>query len=356
MLGTGSGDTAMVRRTIAAFALVAAAAIQPALADQAVLGQKLQLRDPQPGTDATMRKVVICARERTSPDTPVGDPSTGGATLSLFVAASGTGDTQYVPLPAAGWKPKGTGWAYKDASGSAGPVRIAQIGKSHGGTLRMKMVALAKVWPLSFPPLPATRACLTFAIDGGDLYHVDFPPPPDATVSRSDATAFLVRNPVAEGYCYPPPPTTTTSTSTTTTTNPNAFCGDGYRDPGEQCDGGPACTLDCVQDIPSCCSTATQCQAAPLFSLNFYLMQFCQSQLGVDASGIWGGICAPDGSCAAAAIDPVPMCCQLVGSCNGNVVTSTAGLWSFQNVCRGAQSGTHVINAVCGPAGVCLPQ
>jgi hypothetical protein len=227
-----------------------------------------------------------------------------------------------------------------------------QLRRSSGGTFQIRGIALGKAGELAFPPLPATQACVYFTISGGETYHVKFPAPPEATVTRNDTTAFVIRDPVSEGYCFPPPPTTT---STTSTTNPNAFCGDGHRDPGEQCDGGPACTSGCVQEIPSCCSATNQCVDAPLFSLNFSLMQYCASVLP-GSFGIGGGICAPDGSCASAPIDSVPMCCQLVGSCNGGTATSTAGLWSFQNVCRGAQGGTHVIDAVCGPGGVCVPQ
>jgi hypothetical protein len=84
-------------------------------------------------------------------------------------------------------------------------------------------------------------------------------------------------------------------------------------------------------------------------------MGYCGSVLP-GSSGIPGGTCAPDGSCAAAGIDPVPMWRQLAGSCYDETENSTAGLWFFQNVCRGANGGTHVIDAVCGPGGDCVLQ
>jgi len=346
----------MVLRTIAFLAIVVVS-IRPASADQAILGHRLQVSDPKPGVDPTKRKVSFSGKESPSPDVIVGDPSQTGAELAFFLATSGTGDTQDFFLPAAGWKATRSGFVYEDTSGAYGQVRAAQLERSSRGTFQIKAVALGRAGGLSFPPLPATHACVFLTILDGDTYHVSFPAPPAATIKRNDTTAFVIRDPLSEGYCYPPPPTTTTTTSlhTTTTTNPNAFCGDGVRDPGEQCDGGPACTPDCLQEIPSCCSATNQCLDAPLFSLQFYLMQYCASVLP-GSSPMPGGICAPDGSCAQAPIDPVPVCCQLAGSCYDQMENSTSGLWFFQNVCRGAQGGSHVINAVCGSGGACVSQ
>jgi hypothetical protein len=88
----------MVLRTIAILAAVVAS-IPPTFADQAILGHRLEVRDPKPGVDPTKRKVVLSGKETLSPDVIVGDPSQTGAELAFFLAASGTGDTQYFFLP-----------------------------------------------------------------------------------------------------------------------------------------------------------------------------------------------------------------------------------------------------------------
>jgi hypothetical protein len=132
-------------------------------------------------------------------------------------------------------------------------------------------------------------------------------------------------------------------------------CGNGIREPGEQCDGGPACTSNCLQGIPACCSLAPQCLDASGFILFLNLSTFCSVQLP-GSTPIRGGICQADGSCTEEAIEPVPVCCQLSGSCNEQIVTSTGGLWVFRNSCVGAQVGTVVVNAACGADGSCVPQ
>jgi hypothetical protein len=91
----------MVLRTIAILAIVVAS-IRPTSADQAILGHRLQVRDPKPALDPTKRKLVFSGRKRMSSDFIVGDPSQTGAQLAFFLAASGTGDTQSFFLPPAG--------------------------------------------------------------------------------------------------------------------------------------------------------------------------------------------------------------------------------------------------------------
>jgi hypothetical protein len=135
-------------------------------------------------------------------------------------------------------------------------------------------------------------------------------------------------------------------------------CGNGIRESGEQCDGGVGCTSDCRQGLFSCCQGAGQCIAAPVFSLQFYLFQYCGSFLG--GSQPWAGqMCQPDGTCADAAIEPVPVCCQLdPTTCQqGSGVSSIAGLWYAQYGCLGGSGiggGRYiVINGTCGDDGVC---
>jgi hypothetical protein len=131
-------------------------------------------------------------------------------------------------------------------------------------------------------------------------------------------------------------------------------CGNGIREPGEQCDGGPLCTAACSQTLPSCCLFADHCTSAPTFSLAGYLATYCGISGGV--TPIPGGLCADDGSCAPVGVAAVPTCCQLAGSCYDGSAASTDGLWRFLNYCTGAYHGTMHIGAGCGVDGVCQPQ
>jgi hypothetical protein len=54
-------------------------------ADQTILGKQVLVKDPKPGVDPTKRKVVGQGKETASPKSIVGDPTTSGAVLTIFV-------------------------------------------------------------------------------------------------------------------------------------------------------------------------------------------------------------------------------------------------------------------------------
>lgn len=69
-------------------------------ADQAILGNKFQVKDPKPGIDATKRTVVGQGKEKGSPNTIVGDPTVAGAALTVFAnGAESSSQTYYLPPP-----------------------------------------------------------------------------------------------------------------------------------------------------------------------------------------------------------------------------------------------------------------
>jgi hypothetical protein len=329
-------------------------------ADQAIMGKAFQLKDPQPANPAR-RTISGHARERPSALPIVGDPTQNGAAVTFFVnGTGGTSESFSLPQgvdPVSGkafWNPMHAGFIYGDPRGLNGPVRMAKI-RSHHGTFEIKVTVLGKLGAIGLvPPNPGTEACVRFDLVGGDSYHVLLPPAPASTITRNDANKFVLRNPTVTGLC--PSTTTTTSTSSTTSsTIAAAVCGNGLREPGEQCDGGALCTAGCVQTIPSCCLFVDHCAAAPTFSLAGNLAMYCGALSG-GVTPIAGGLCAADRSCAPVAIATVPQCCQLTGSCYDGSASSTAGLWSFLNGCTGAQLGTVVIGSACGSDGLCHPQ
>ena len=152
--------------------------------------------------------------------------------------------------------------------------------------------------------------------------------------------------------------TTTSTTRTTTTTSTTVIpegCGNGMRDPGEPCDGGAYCTTGCTFPSPSpgCCQQEASCRPADGFVLFYSLYSYCGAT-SFDAT-VRGGLCSAGGTCEVLPIDPVPLCCQLAGTCSDVTASDTTGLWSFRNVCVGSQGGNVVHGSVCGSTGMCEP-
>ena len=78
-------------------------------ADQTILGRQLVVKNPFGEADSTgKRQFVVKAREIGSPDTIVGDPTAGGASLSITLNG-GTPSMQTFALPAG--RPRSSGAA-----------------------------------------------------------------------------------------------------------------------------------------------------------------------------------------------------------------------------------------------------
>jgi hypothetical protein len=189
-------------------------------ADQTILGAKLQLKNP---STPEKRKITGAAKEKGSPNTLVGDPTVGGATLTVTAnGATPTSETYALPAglhPATGkpfWSGNPVkGFKYTDAKGANGPVKKAQIKVSAAGVFQIKVGIDAKYAPVGVvPPAPGTDACLLLAIGGGDTYSVRFG---DGALKNDGTKAFQVTNPTSEGTCVTAVTTTTTLEPTTTT-------------------------------------------------------------------------------------------------------------------------------------------
>lgn len=260
----------------------------------------------------------------------------------------------------------GVGWVANDAGRAAfanpgapgGPSGVRRLIIVVGRRARIVAESLGDVSPLTFGAAPSADVAFACIItNGGELAtHCTRFAPADCTYTPLDGGTgwkLRCRNGVPDPTCAGNPSTTTTSTLPPTT------CGNGIRDTGEECDGGPACTTDCRQDLPSCCVQTHTCISAPLFSLIFNLMSYCAA-MSPGSTALPGGVCASDGTCASQPVDPVPVCCQQAAACLGGIASSTQQLWYAQYDCNlgaGIGNGPYiVVNAVCGADGLCVRQ
>ena len=280
---------------------------------------------------------------------------TDASTVSVEVYVRHDGATTRYVIPAGRYDGR-AGWTHNDASRALFLNREAPAGAT--GTMRtifatgrrVKLIAksLGDVAPLALSGVPGTDVEVAYVItnDAETRTHCTRFAPASCRYTPIDAGAgWKLRciDGTADLTCGARP-----------------ICGNGVRESGEQCDGGVGCTTDCHQGLFSCCQGAGQCIAAPVFSLQFYLFQYCGSFLG--GSQPWAGqMCRPDGTCADAGIDPVPVCCQLDSTTCQQLgdVGSITSLWFAQYNClqgTGIGGGRHiVINGTCGGDGVCVP-
>ena len=137
-------------------------------ADQTILGSSLTVKNP---STPDKRKVTGKGKEKGSPNTIVGNPTTLGGTLTVSV---GTGlinssftSAQTFPLPQGTsgitgkqfWSGDAVkGFKYKDPKGENGAVKSAQIKKTPSGNFSIKVVANGKLGVLLVtPPNPGTH-------------------------------------------------------------------------------------------------------------------------------------------------------------------------------------------------------
>jgi hypothetical protein len=183
-------------------------------ADQTILGKVLTLRD-RPG-HPNQRRITTSGKEKGSPNTLVGSPTTSGATLS--VQATGANPTsQSFTLPAAGWTASGVNsFKYRDSSGAFSAVKRAQIKVTPSGTFTIKAIANGNNGPVNVvPPNPGTGGCVSLALGGGDTYHMLFGP--GSSIRNKGPNFFQAKRPPTQGTCPGIVTTTTTLVSTTTT-------------------------------------------------------------------------------------------------------------------------------------------
>jgi hypothetical protein len=164
-------------------------------ADQLILGRRLVIK---PGVTR------MVADEPNSPNTVVGDPRIGGATLTVF-ANGGTSTSQTIPLPAAYWtQPFQNGFGFSPR-GQAGPVRFVRLRKSFAGKFFLKVLLRGAIAPLNIvPPNPGDNAGMILAINGGDRYCTGFAGAAGGAEPVDDADLWRVLRADAEVPCGSP--------------------------------------------------------------------------------------------------------------------------------------------------------
>jgi hypothetical protein len=189
-------------------------------ADQTILGKTLTVKN---GGTPQQRKVVGSAKEKNSPNTLVGNPTTGGGVLSVFLNGTSP-STQVFNLPQGTgpsgkpfWSATSTGFQYRDSTGAQSAVKSISIKRSNSGSFGIKASINGKLGVVNLlPPNTGTDGCMSLQLGTGDLYHVKFAPP--ATVSNNGTKLFKVKKPFTEGLCPNAGPTTTTTSTTTPST------------------------------------------------------------------------------------------------------------------------------------------
>jgi len=215
-----TGNRKIVLATILAFS----GSLAAHAADQTILGNQLQLKNP---STPDKRKVIVKAKEKASPNTVNGNPVATGATLSV-AANGGTPSSQLFVLPAGNsgitgkpfWSGDAVkGFKYKDSKGENGPVKSAQIKKTPSGNFSIKAVLTGKNGLiLVLPPNPGVSGCAALSLTGGDRYSVAFNAG-DGIVTNKGSTLYKHKKVTNEAVCpIVGPPTTTTSTTTTPST------------------------------------------------------------------------------------------------------------------------------------------
>jgi hypothetical protein len=280
-------------------------------------------------------------------------PGTDPGAVSAIVYVKHDGVTTRWVLPEDAYAGR-AGWLANDASRAlfanrdapGGPTQTSRSTFATGRRVKLVTKGLGDVNPLVLSAVPGTDVELAYVVTNGGETHTHctkFHAASCAYAAVDGGTGYKLKctGGVADLQCGAKP-----------------TCGNGIRESGEQCDGGAGCTAECYQGIFSCCQDAEdQCRAAPAFSLQYYLYQYCTAA-NFTSQPRPGLMCGADGVCTDAAIEPVPVCCQQETSCYDGTVGVVSGLWSFQYNClqgTGIGGPRHiVINGSCGGDGVCV--
>jgi hypothetical protein len=160
--------------------------------------------------------VTGLGKETQSPSTVDGNPLANGATVRI-VALGDVAQDQTFSLPAGasgpggvpGWKAVGTtGWRYVDPQQANGPVKMALIKKTNGGTFLVKVVIQGTNPAVTVvPPGNGTAGGMRLTIEGpgGRGYCVTLGGAAGGVVVNSaNGNTFRIRSAPSEAPCLAP--------------------------------------------------------------------------------------------------------------------------------------------------------
>jgi hypothetical protein len=201
-------------------------------ADQTILGNSITVKNP---TTPDKRKIILKGKEKGSPNTVVGNPTTLGGQITLQLNGGTPSFTTWLlPQGTSGitgkqfWTGDTTkGFKYKDPKGEngTGQVKVAQIKKSSSGAFTIKAVIQGKINQLPLlpsPPNPGTSSCGALFLNGGDSYSIAFKLA-DGLVTNKGTTLYKHKKVTMEGSCLVTTTTTTTTTTSSTTTSTTLY-------------------------------------------------------------------------------------------------------------------------------------
>lgn len=116
----------MMKRLAFALLLVLSAAPAPAI-DHPVEGDRMRIQDP--GSTTRRRFYFRTVKEAQITGATIADPTVNGATVEVFGAGGGDGNSGVIFLPAANWRPltAGNGYYYRDHSATHGGITQVRI-------------------------------------------------------------------------------------------------------------------------------------------------------------------------------------------------------------------------------------
>ena len=282
---------------------------------------------------------------------------TGPGAISVRVFVAHDGATTQLTIPAGAYGGI-AGWIVNDAARAlfsnhaapGAPTGVSRTSFAAGRRVRLVAKNLGDVSPLALDEAPSNALRVAYVVTNGaeTVRHCAQFVPGSCVYTPLDAGTgwrLRCRDGVADPSCGAAP-----------------ACGNGVRQPGEECDGGPLCTPDCRQGFSSCCEMSGQCASAPAYTLHTYLIQYCQQTFGVSfgPTPYDGLACDADGACTDEPIAPTPVCCETTATtCTDSLRSSLHDLFVARELCAEVTgldvTKTHV-NAVCGADGVCVSQ
>jgi hypothetical protein len=274
----------------------------------------------------------------------------GAISVEVFVLIDGARTIFRIP---AGTYDGRAGWSTNDAlrarfrnrAAPDGPTGVAKTMLSVGRRLKLAAKSSGDAMPLAPTSAPADTVRVAYVVRNGpetSTHCTQFAADRCAYAPVDAGTGWQLR--CREGIADP-------------SCGARPECGNGVRELGEQCDGGPLCSSTCVQGMTSCCQGENQCLAAPAFSLLGYLYMYCGALPPPDPRA--GALCSDTGECVDVTIDPVPTCCQTTPTtCTQGEASSIVALWqSFYHCLQGSGDFSRSrFNAICSPAGTCISQ